>query len=57
MEARLRDVEAALVRGTLEASDWNQSAAARRLGITETKVRNRMHQYGIRRPGETGGAS
>jgi len=55
MEARLRDVEAALIRGTLEATDWNQSAAARRLGVTETKVRNRMRQYGIRRPDEPGG--
>jgi DNA-binding NtrC family response regulator len=55
MEARLQEVEAALIRSTLEAEDWNQSAAARRLGITESKVRNRMKQYGIRRaePGGT----
>ncbi|NNE42700.1 MAG: sigma-54-dependent Fis family transcriptional regulator, partial [Gemmatimonadetes bacterium] len=58
LEARLQEVEAALIRTTLESTDWNQSAAARRLGVTETKVRNRMKQYGIRRPGDaTGGAS
>jgi len=50
MEARLQEVEAALIRATLEAVGWNQSATARRLGITESKVRNRMRQYGIRRP-------
>ncbi|MCA9752136.1 MAG: sigma 54-interacting transcriptional regulator, partial [Gemmatimonadetes bacterium] len=56
LEARLRDVEAGLIRSVLDAVDWNQSAAARRLGVTETKVRNRMRQYGIHRPRGSGGA-
>jgi DNA-binding NtrC family response regulator/tetratricopeptide (TPR) repeat protein len=49
MAARLREVEAELIRATLEATAWNQSATARRLAITESMVRNRMKQYGIRR--------
>ena len=53
LESRLMDVEAALIRVALEAVAWNQSAAARRLGITESKIRNRMKQYGIRRPGKS----
>jgi len=50
LESRLMQMEAELIRSTLESEGWNQSAAARRLGITETKVRNRMRVYGIRRP-------
>lgn len=49
LESRLMDVEATLIRAALEAEGWNQSGAARRLGITESKIRNRMKQYGIRR--------
>jgi len=50
LESRLMDLEARLVRSALEACDWNQSEAARRLGVTETKVRNRMKRFGIRPP-------
>jgi DNA-binding NtrC family response regulator len=57
LEARLREVEAALLRATLEAAAWNQSAAARSLGITETKIRNRMKQYGIHRPDDGPGGT
>jgi DNA-binding NtrC family response regulator/tetratricopeptide (TPR) repeat protein len=57
MEARLQEVEAALLRATLEAEEWNQSATARRLGITESKVRNRMRQYGLRKPDRNRGDS
>jgi transcriptional regulator with GAF, ATPase, and Fis domain len=39
-----------MIRRTLEEEGWNQSAAARRMGMTESKVRQRMKQYGIRRP-------
>jgi DNA-binding NtrC family response regulator len=52
LESRLIAVEATLIRSTLEATNWNQSAAARRLGITESKIRKRMKQYGIQRPDE-----
>jgi len=61
LESRLICVEAALIRSTLEQEGWNQSAAARRLGITESMIRNRIRQYAIQRPrvaaggtGETG---
>jgi sigma-54 specific flagellar transcriptional regulator A len=57
LEARLRELEAVLIRSTLEAEGWNQSAAARRLGITESKVRNRMRDYGIHRPSDREDAS
>lgn len=53
LESRLIAVEATLIRTTLDASNWNQSEAARRLGITESKIRKRMKQYGIERPGGT----
>jgi DNA-binding NtrC family response regulator len=56
LASRLSEVEAVLIRRALEDADWNQCEAARRLGITETKVRNRRRQYGIRRPGEKGGS-
>ncbi len=32
----------------LEAEHWNQSRAARRLGVTETRVRNLMRKHGLR---------
>jgi DNA-binding NtrC family response regulator len=54
LESRLMRVEAALIRVTLEQERWNQSAAARRLGITESMIRNRMQQYGIRQSRQPG---
>jgi len=39
---RIRLVEA------LDAEGWNQSRAARRLGVTETRVRNLMSRHGLR---------
>ncbi len=49
LESRLIELEADLIRWALERERGNQSAAARRLGITESKIRNRMKLYGIRR--------
>jgi DNA-binding NtrC family response regulator len=46
---RLLAVEAGLYRWALSEEGGNQSAAARRLGVTETMVRNRMRKLGIRR--------
>jgi transcriptional regulator with GAF, ATPase, and Fis domain len=40
--------EADLVRATLEAVSWNQSEAARRLGVSEAKIRKCVRQYGLR---------
>lgn len=48
---RLLQVEAGLFRWALTEEGWNQSAAARRLGVSETMVRNRMRQLGIAKPG------
>ena len=50
LESRLMQVEASLLRAALEEVSWNQSAAARRLGITESRMRQRMRRYGLRRP-------
>lgn len=47
---RLLAVEAGLYRWALSEEGGNQSAAARRLGVTETMVRNRMRKLGIRKP-------
>ncbi len=47
LAARLREVEASLIRAALEQCGWNQSAAARRLGVTEGTVRARIRRYGI----------
>jgi transcriptional regulator with GAF, ATPase, and Fis domain len=38
----------------LDREKWNQSAAARRLGTTESGIRQRMKQYGIRKPAAPG---
>ena len=51
LESRVIELEAALIRWALDQEDGNQSAAARRLGVTESKIRKRMKLYGIRRPG------
>ncbi len=48
LDARLFSLEGELIRGALERSGWNQSQAARMLGITETRLRHRMRRYGIR---------
>jgi DNA-binding NtrC family response regulator len=42
--------EAALLKRTLEAAEWNQSLAARALGVSEQAVRYKMRKYGLRRP-------
>ena len=47
---RVAEAEAALLRQTLESVEWNQSRAARALGISEQAVRYKMKKYGIRRP-------
>ncbi len=55
LDARLLSVEGDLIRRALERCEWNQSLAARMLGITETRIRHRIRRYGIARPGEEGG--
>lgn len=48
LAARLQELEAEIISAALEECDWNQSAAARRLGVTEGTVRNRIRRYGLR---------
>jgi transcriptional regulator with GAF, ATPase, and Fis domain len=46
LDARLMAVEGQLIRRALVLSGWNQSQAARLLGMTETRMRHRMRRYG-----------
>jgi DNA-binding NtrC family response regulator len=43
----LADAENRAIRDTLERCAWNQSKAARELGMTEQSLRYRMKKYGI----------
>jgi transcriptional regulator with GAF, ATPase, and Fis domain len=45
----LAEHERALIIQALDASDWNQSKAARHLGVSRDNVRYRMKKYGITR--------
>jgi len=51
LRARVAGAEAAALREELERASWNQSLAARHLGISEQAVRYKMRKHGIRRPG------
>ncbi len=51
LAARMMSVEGSLLRRMLEETGWNQSQAARRLGIKESTIRDKIRKYGIRRPG------
>ncbi len=44
--------EAHIVRAMLEAVGWNQSEAARRLGVSESKIRKCVKEYGLARPSD-----
>jgi len=48
--SRLAENERALVVSALQENDWNQSAAARALGISRDNLRYRVRKYGIRKP-------
>ena len=45
----LNDQEQQLIIDVLEKCEWNQSKAARNLGITRNTLRYRMKKYGIKR--------
>jgi DNA-binding NtrC family response regulator len=47
--SRLADHEKALIVKALNEAEWNQSAAARSLGITRDHLRYRLKKYGLRR--------
>ena len=48
--SKLADHERALVLKALNESNWNQSAAARSLGITRDHLRYRLKKYGLKKP-------
>lgn len=48
----LQGQERALIVRALEQSNWNQSKAARVLGITRDHLRHRIRKYGLQRPRE-----
>ncbi len=45
----LEDVERAHIQRVLEASDWNQTRAARTLGIDRVTLYNKIKKYGFRK--------
>ncbi len=48
--SKLADHERALILQALAESQWNQSEAARKLGITRDLLRYRMKKYGFKKP-------
>jgi hypothetical protein len=50
----LEEVEKELILRALQKHDWNQSRAARYLGITRHTLLYRMDKHGIQRPGSRG---
>ena len=49
-DASLWGYEKAMIIKALEASNWNQSGAARELGISRDNLRYRIKKYGIAKP-------
>ncbi len=48
----LEGYEKAMIVRALEENDWNQTRAARALGISRDNLRYRLRKYGIRRPAD-----
>jgi two-component system, NtrC family, response regulator AtoC len=51
LRARLQEVEAATLREALEAAGWNQSEAARRLGMPIRTLSHKAKMLGLKKPG------
>jgi Nif-specific regulatory protein len=49
--SKLAEHERTLIRKALEETGWNQSAAARQLGISRDNLRYRLKKYGLTKPG------
>ncbi|MBN1825543.1 MAG: sigma 54-interacting transcriptional regulator [Candidatus Eisenbacteria bacterium] len=47
--AEMRDIERGRVLDALRGSDWNNTAAAKKLGVHESTVRKKRKQYGLDR--------
>jgi Nif-specific regulatory protein len=52
LQKQLREVEAKILEQTLIDSGWNQSYAARKLGISESNIRYRMEKLDLNRPSQ-----
>ncbi|MEX2214277.1 MAG: sigma 54-interacting transcriptional regulator [Phycisphaeraceae bacterium] len=50
--SKLADHERALILAALTESGWNQSEAARQLGISRDHLRYRVKKYGFQKPGK-----
>ncbi|MCA9753254.1 MAG: sigma-54-dependent Fis family transcriptional regulator, partial [Gemmatimonadetes bacterium] len=50
LQSEVDRLERDLIQQALEATDWNRSEAARRLGTNESKIRQRMKKHGIAPP-------
>lgn len=48
LDAALESFERALVQGALDRCGWNQSQAARVLGVSEKRIRNRIREFDLR---------
>jgi hypothetical protein len=48
----LDGLERELIQKALDRTSWNQSKAARLLGLTRRTLQYRVEKYNIRRPGE-----
>lgn len=48
LDQEVDSLELTRLLAALEEEHWNQSRAARRLGVTETRVRNLMRKHGLR---------
>jgi tetratricopeptide (TPR) repeat protein len=63
LDGEITAIERSRLLNALDAEGWNQSRAARRLGVTETRVRNLMRRHGMKprnrrgRPRKSGEAS
>jgi DNA-binding NtrC family response regulator len=46
-ELNLLDMEKSIITRALDKEDWNQSAAARALGISRKQLRTKMSHHGL----------
>jgi transcriptional regulator of acetoin/glycerol metabolism len=49
-DSQLATNERTLIQRALDSTNWNQSAAARALGVTRDHLRYRIKKHGLQRP-------
>ncbi len=54
LRARLHDYEALMIFEALEATGWNQSEAARRLGMPIRTLSHKVKVLGLKKPSSPG---